>query len=279
MRSQCSFLLAGAMLGGLLGTGCSGNKGGGFDDPLSAGSSDAAVAQEAGADDSGFALGPGDAAPLMLGNDAQASSGASPCTGGNYVGTFAGSYSSNLIVGIPLTVTGNVDMTLNQAGSNETTCTFAGETESCANFYKVEGGTVTGVANSTMLGDASFGGYPYFCALTGTLDCKMKELVGGWLQCTYCVTQLADGGMMCAPLIGGLGGGIGGQFAGPVSATYDTDTHAFVGGTWNGAEALAGNDGGSPGPDGGSISSYLALDGGYGIGKYGGSGTWNATHQ
>jgi hypothetical protein len=38
------------------------------------------------------------------------------------------------------------------------------------------------------------------------------------------------------------------------------------------------NDGTMPGPDGGSIDNYLALDGGYGfLGKYGGSGAWNAT--
>jgi hypothetical protein len=49
-------------------------------------------------------------------------------------------------------------------------------------------------------------------------------------------------------------------------------------GTWNGAESLAGNDGTMPGPDGGPISDYLAVDGGYGfLGKYGGAGTWNAT--
>ena len=51
-------------------------------------------------------------------------------------------------------------------------------------------------------------------------------------------------------------------------------------GTWNGAESLAGNDGTMPGPDGGPISDYLAVDGGYGfLGKYGGAGTWNATLQ
>jgi hypothetical protein len=37
---------------------------------------------------------------------------------------------------------------------------------------------------------------------------------------------------------------------------------AFIMGTWNGAEALAGNDGGSPGPDGGTIWDYLS-DSGY----------------
>jgi hypothetical protein len=259
---------------------CSGNKGALFDGPPVV---DASSVGDGGSSSSVSGAGDnGDGGPqisLASGDAGSSSSGASECVGGHYAGNFAGSYSSNLIVGVPLAVTGNVDMTLNQAGSNETTCTFAGETQSCANFYKVEGGTVTGVANSNMLADASFGGYPYFCGLTGTLDCAMKKLVGGWIQCTYCVGQLADGGMMCAPLIAGLGGGIGGRFAGPVTANYDTNTHSFVDGTWNGAEALAGNDGGSPGPDGGSVDGYLALDGGYGIGNYGGSGTWGTALQ
>lgn len=243
---------------------------------------DASSVEDVASSSSGGSSSGGDDGPqiTLTGNDAgSSSSGASPCVGGHYVGAFAGSYSSHLIAGVPLTVMGNVDMTLDQAGSNQTTCTFAGETESCNNFYTVQGGTVTGVADSNMLLDASFGGYPYFCGLTGTLDCAMRKLLGGWIQCTYCVGQLADGGMMCAPWIAGLGGGIGGQFAGPVTANYDTGTQSFVDGTWNGSEALAGNDGGSAGPDGGSIDGYLALDGGYGIGNYGGSGTWNATHQ
>jgi hypothetical protein len=53
----------------------------------------------------------------------------------------------------------------------------------------------------------------------------------------------------------------------------------FVNGVWNAAEALAGNDGGSPGPDGGPPSAYLS-DAGYGfLMRYGGAGTWKATKQ
>jgi hypothetical protein len=85
---------------------------------------------------------------------------------------------------------------------------------------------------------------------------------------------------------------IGGHFAGPVTADYSYGVDGGVppefggpldggnAGTWNGAESLAGNNGMMPGPEGGPISDYLALDGGYGfLGKYGGAGNWNATYQ
>ena len=202
----------------------------------------------------------------------------SDCKAGRYQGTFAGNYASSLVLGIPLTVTGNVDLTLNQAGTADMMCTVRGEGfETCSDVFTLSGGTITGVANQTMVGEAGVGGFPYYCTLTGTLDCPKKLLVNGWIQCTYCVGDLADGGASCAP--GLLGPSPGGHFAGPLTATYDTTQHAFTdGGTWNGAESLAGNDGTMPGPDGGSIDDYLALDGGYGfLGKFGGSGTWGAT--
>jgi hypothetical protein len=234
-------------------------------------------------DDSGSSgpqsVGDGSGPILNLPDSSPGTSANAACKGGHYQGTFSGSYSSHLILGIPLMVTGNVDMTLNQAGNPMMTCTFAGETEKCSDFFQVSGGTVTGVANSTMVGDAMVGGYPYFCELTGTLDCKNLKLVGGWIQCTYCVGMLADGGMACSPLIAGVGGGIGGQFSGPVTANYNTSNFSFVNGTWNGAEALGNVDGGAAIVDGAPASSYIAADGGYGIGNYGGSGTWNATHQ
>lgn len=202
----------------------------------------------------------------------------SACKAGFYQGGFTGNYASSVALGIPLTVTGNVELTLNQEGTSMQNCTIVvqGEgttTEHCSDVFTLSGGTITGVANeAAMIGDAAIGGYPYFCTMTGTLDCVTKTLVNGWIECTYCVVgPLADGGSSCA-----LGGG--GHFAGPITANYDTGTLAFTDGTWNGAEALAGNDGGSPGPDGGPISDYLALDGGYGfLGKYGGSGDWSAT--
>jgi hypothetical protein len=207
----------------------------------------------------------------------------SACQAGFYQGGFTGSYSSNLALGIPLSVSGNVELTLNQEGSSTQTCkvTENGEftSESCNNVFTLSGGTITGVANQTgMIGDVGIGGFPYFCTMTGTLDCVKKILVNGWIECTYCVGPLGDGGGSCDL--------IGGHFAGPLTANYDTTKLAFTGGVWNGAEALCPgsntspqcNDGGSPGPEGGSIDNYLALDGGYGfLGKYGGAGGWNAT--
>jgi hypothetical protein len=193
---------------------------------------------------------------LVLSNDGGSGSAvASLCKGGHYVGTFDGSYESSYAGGIPLTVSGNVDMTLNAYGSPKQTCVFMGETDVCSNFFQLSGGTITGVANKTMIGDASVGGFPYFCFMTGTLDCKAKKLVGGWIQCVYCVVGvISDGGMGCDPSVAGLGTGIAGKFAGPLTANYDTGTLAFVNGTWNGAEELAGNNGKMPGPDGATRS-------------------------
>jgi hypothetical protein len=204
-----------------------------------------------------------------------------PCKGGHYTGTFAGSYTSHLTgVGIPIPVTGNVDMDLDQQGGSDMTCHPAGEIPvPCNEVFTLSNGTITGVADQGKAGDAAFGGFPYFCTMTGTLDCASRKLDEGWIQCTYCVGPLADGGMSCTLLDGVLGTtGVGGHFAGPLVANYDVSLFAFVMGTWNGAEALAGNDGGSPGPDGGIIADYLT-DGSLYLGPndFGGVGTWNAT--
>jgi hypothetical protein len=206
-----------------------------------------------------------------------------PCKGGKYNGTFAGFYTSHLTgVGVPIPVAGNVDLTLEQEGSAGTMCRVAGEGfEECSNVFSLQNGVITGVADAVHVGDAAVGGFPYFCTMTGTLDCKNKKLVDGWIQCTYCVGPLADGGLSCS-LLDGVAGttGVGGHFAGPLTANYDYATLAFIMGTWNGAEALAGNDGGSPGPDGGPASDYLSDSGLYlGPGDFGGSGTWNAAHH
>jgi hypothetical protein len=206
-----------------------------------------------------------------------------PCKGGHYSGTFAGLYTSHLTgVGVPIPVAGNVDMTLNQAGTADQTCHPAGEIPvPCNDVFTLQNGTITGVADELHVGDAGVGGFPYFCTMTGTLDCSSKKLDDGWIQCSYCIGPLADGGMSCELLNGVLGTtGVGGHFAGPLTANYDIATLSFVMGTWNGAEALAGNDGGSPGPDGGPISDYLTPDGGLYLGPndFGGVGTWNATY-
>lgn len=207
-----------------------------------------------------------------------------PCKGGHYVGTFAGSYTSHLTgIGIPIPVTGNVDMTLDQSGDSTMTCHPAGEIPvPCNQVFTLKDGTITGVADGTVAMDGSVsGGFPYYCTMTGTLDCASKKLDQGWIQCTYCVGPLADGGTSCQFLDGVLGtSGVGGKFAGPLMANYDVNAFAFVQGTWNGAEALAGNDGTMPGPDGGPISDYLTPDGGLYLGpnNFGGVGTWNASY-
>jgi hypothetical protein len=207
-----------------------------------------------------------------------------PCKGGHYTGTFAGTYTSHLTgVGIPIPVTGNVDMYLDQQGTANQTCHPAGEIPvPCNEVYTLSNGTVTGVADQGMLGDAGYGGFPYFCTMTGTLDCATRRLDEGWIQCTYCVGPLEDGGMACQLLDGVLGTtGVGGHFAGPVSANYDINLFAFIMGTWNGAEALAGYEAGSPGPDGAPESDFLTTDAAYyaGLNNFGGLGTWNATWQ
>jgi hypothetical protein len=203
-----------------------------------------------------------------------------PCKGGHYTGTFDGTYTSHLTgIGIPIPVAGNVDMDLDQQGGADMTCHPAGEIPvPCNEVFTLSNGTITGVADQ--LGDSGIGGFPYFCTMTGTLDCASRRLDEGWIQCTYCVGPLEDGGMACQLLDGVLGTtGVGGHFAGPLTANYDIKQLAFVMGTWNGAEALAGNDGGSPGPDGGPISAYLSDSGYLGPNDFGGLGTWNAAWQ
>jgi hypothetical protein len=216
-------------------------------------------------------------APDTDGSAAMTNSG--PCKGGHYVGSFTGTYASHLTaIGVPIPVTGNVDAYLDQQGGADQTCHPAGEIPvPCNQVFTLSDGTVTGVADGN---DAGMGGFPYFCTMTGTLDCATLRLDEGWIQCTYCVGPLADGGMACQLLDGVLGTtGVGGHFAGPVTGTYDVNKLAFTMGTWNGAEALAGYEAGAPGPDGAPESSFLS-DAGYYLGfSYGGLGTWTAAWQ
>ena len=237
-----------------------------------------------GGSSSGFSVDNGGSSGFSSGGGSSSGNTANtgPCKGGKYDGTFAGTYTSHLTgVGIPIPVTGNVDLTLNQEGTAGQQCMGEGEFARCSDVFSLQDGTITGVADGSTVGDATVGGFPYYCTMTGTLDCPNKKLVDGWIQCTYCVGPLADGGTSCS-LFNGVGGttGVGGHFAGPLTANYDYGSFSFVMGSWNGAEALAGNNGKQPTPDGGPISDYLSDSGLYlGPGDFGGSGTWNATYH
>ncbi len=272
-----------------------GSKGSPTFNPNGNGSSSGGSSDDSGGSSSGFVGDDSSFPPLNL-NDANMVGGgnSSLCKGGLYQGTFAGSYSSSLtLVGLPLTVTGNVQLQLHQEGSGTQMCTLAGESLKCSDVFSLQDGTITGVAN----GDDAGGGYPYYCVMTGTLNCAKGVLVGGWIDCTYCLGPLNDGGMSCAS--GGTGGGkgggmstgVGGQFGGPLTANYDTSTTSFVNGSWNGSEALVGMGiwyGPDGGPDGAPVGNFLS-DSGYGLGMcmlancgttlYGGSGTWGAKYK
>jgi hypothetical protein len=288
--------------------GCGPKSKGGFDDGTNYAAADSG---DDGA--SPFALpGTGNPNGLTLGDAGVNGSGDnSMCKGGFYEGSFGGLYSSHLtVIGANIPVVGDVQLTLHQQGSGTQMCMFEGESDVCSNIFTVQGGVIKGTAD---------GLFPYYCTLTGTLGCKQKKLVDGWIDCTYCVGPLNDGGMSCA--IGGSGNGMagggltgtGGQFSGPLTADYfytstggDGGAGAIDGGgsgppafgtvppplganpndydpgAWNGAESLAGYTGMGPLPDGGTVSDYLS-DAGYGrIGvanDFGGNGWWYATYQ
>jgi hypothetical protein len=266
-------------------------------------------------DDGGGTLGPGDDAGASSGSGGPsgifdqpdgsvATGGDGNCRGGFYEGQFGGLYSSHItLFGINIPVTGDVRLTLQQMGDGMQDCTFEGESEKCSDIFSVQNGTITGVADQVHTADASFGGFPYFCTLTGTLGCKEKKLENGWIECTYCLGDLADGGMSCVNG-DGVGGtiGTGGQFAGPLTADYfytspDGGGPPQLGteppplgndpGSWNGTEALSNQrgmfySGMGPLPDGGTLSNYIS-DAGYGkigaMDDFGGYGWWYATWQ
>jgi len=234
-----------------------------------------------GSSSGGGSSSPGAPGTFLNTSDGGVTVSSGPCKGGHYTGTFTGLYSSHLtVVGVPIPVAGNVDMMLDQAGTADQTCNPSGEIPvPCNEVFTLKDGTITGIADELHIGDASGGGFPYFCTMAGTLDCSTKKLDNGWIQCTYCIGPLDDGGMSCSLLDGVLGTtGVGGHFAGPLTANYDVNSFSFVNGAWNGAEALAGYDAGALGPDGQSESAYLTGDGGLYLGPndYGGAGNWGA---
>ena len=214
-------------------------------------------------------------------NDGAVPVSSGPCKGGHYGGTFTGSYTSHLTaVGIPIPVTGNVDMTLDQQGTANQTCQPEGEIPvPCNQVFTLEERHDHGRGRQCDRRRRLRGGLPVLLHDDRHARLRTKRLDMGWIQCTYCIGPLADGGTSCQFLNGVLGTtGVGGHFAGPLTANYDVSKLAFVMGTWNGAEALAGNDGTMPGPDGGPISDYLT-DSGYVGFNFGGNGTWNAAYD
>jgi hypothetical protein len=243
-------------------------------------------------DDSGILV-LGEAGPTGEGTNAN-------CKGGYYQGAFEGLYSSGIVgvflhgpdggVALNLPVVGNVQLTLHQTGSAQQTCVFQGESEMCSNLFTLQNGTISGTAD---------GLFPYFCRMTGTLDCKARKLVNGWIQCTYCVGfPIVDGGdclidtpvsegKFAGPLVADYFYGVdGGQpsfgtapLPGVLDGIFNTTDAGKDPGTWNGAESLAGYSGTGPVPGGGTVGDRLS-DAGYGrIGvpnDYGGLGFWYA---
>jgi hypothetical protein len=118
--------------------------------------------------------------------------------------------------------------------------------------------TVTGgevpvytIANGSLSGDAFSGFVPIQCSLVGTLDCGSHKLVGGTLDCVYCLGGSLDAGSCLAGQ---------GHSKGIIDGDYDLTNSSFVNGTWSLSEEFA--------DDGGPI---------LGPGHYGGSGTWAGT--
>jgi hypothetical protein len=180
------------------------------------------------------------------------------CKAGHYTGSFMGSYTSYLtdtilkLGGVPLMVTGNVDLDLDQSVSTTT-----GEIHEST--LTIANGHVQGFANNV---------FPYQCDMVGTLDCNTKKLVDAGLEnCWYCVGLFVqqDGGNCSAY----------GHFKGPVAGDYNGKTFSFMDGTWEGQEMAPTGDGGYLLPDGGGINDAGLY---VGPGNYGGSGTWNAKY-
>jgi hypothetical protein len=244
------------------------------------GSSDATASPDVGADVGG------DAGDSGQGSDNGA------CKSGFYKGALGGVYSSQItVLGIVIPLVAYVQLTLVPLGTDLQMCTFAGELVKCSDLFSLQSGATTEGSIDAL--------FPFNCTLTGTLGCKEKKLVGGWIDCTYCIGALADGGEACADMntdVNGEGGtpGAGGHFAGPLTSDYLYATgDGGAGppsfgilpgdpGAWNAAEALGGYSGTGPLPDGGTLSDYLS-DAGYSGGDaaraFGGEGTWYATYQ
>ena len=128
------------------------------------------------------------------------------CQPGHYTGVFLGLYTSPItVVGVPIPVTGNVDLTLSQSANGE--------------FFTITNGFVTGRAD--ILAE-------YRCNFYGTLNCTTKKLEQGSIVCKYCVGAYALDGGLCL--------GLESHFDGPVTADYNAASQAFENATWKGKE-------------------------------------------
>ncbi len=122
------------------------------------------------------------------------------CRAGHYVGTFEGTWASSFtFVGVPIPVTGNVDMWLEESSNGE--------------FLEVSQGTISGVADFV---------FPYEVSISGRLDCRTKQFENGVLQ----------NGIYIVPGLPPV------DWDGTVTASYDKTKGAFVNATWAGAERV-----------------------------------------
>jgi hypothetical protein len=171
------------------------------------------------------------------------------CKAGHYSGSFNGIYSSFVtFLGIPLVVSGNVDLDVDMSNNGE--------------FFTISNGHVSGTASLTDGG----GGIPYWCDVVGTLNCKTKQVDNGAIKnCGYCV-GLADDAGNCL--------GLEGNFEGPVTADYDSSIHAFINGTWAANEVTDASGPVSPADAADDSGAYCQ----YGLFSYGGCGTWSAQY-
>jgi len=119
------------------------------------------------------------------------------CRAGHYSGSFLGKYTSGAtLIGIPINVTGDVDLRLNQEAVD-------------LEFFAIQNGRVRGTADNS---------FPYECDMNGMLNCDTKKLERGFIRCTYRVLSLSY------------------TFSGPVAADFDPHGEAFTNGTWSGKE-------------------------------------------
>jgi hypothetical protein len=128
------------------------------------------------------------------------------CQPGHYTGSFVGLYTSPItVVGVPIPVIGDVNLTLTQSATGE--------------FFTITNGTVNGRADILA---------QYRCAFNGTLNCTTKKLEMGSIDCGYCVGAYVPDGGICL--------GLESHFKGPLTGDYNGASQSFENATWSGKE-------------------------------------------